>query len=735
MSQVLVVSSNPIGTTVAVVEDDRLVEVVIELESEPTIVGSIYKGRVRNVRSGMQSAFVDIGLSKDAFLHVDDVVVPDSSDADNTKANATEDKSPRPLSAGDTSGGSDGSGKPKSSSRRRRRRRRRAGRGTVEPAGIKAAPDTSAEGPVTERPDGSALESHVDDRRTVLAEDNTREPLPPILPGESVAKYRGKSSASARSADSAVSEAPAGRTEEANGHPQEKASVSGPNLVAEFRLNIRDWFRSGKAKEKPEEKPVQKPQPQRGRRPSGTETIAGGRRGGARPHSRQSRQPPSKASRPTRRPRRGGRRRHSRPHARDQSAVSPKKTAAPPKPTVAIADLLKEGQGVVVQVNREPIEKKGARITANVSLPGRFVIYTPTTPHSGVSKSIRPDSERNRLRDIVKRSSEGQPGSFVVRTAASGVSEEDLVADMNRLSKIWTEINEKAGQRSAPSKLHSDIGLVEKILREYSGDEFNEIWVDSGEVQRRIQRFTRNYRPELTENVKLHTGSEPIFDRFGVTPELTKALKRRVWLKSGGHLNIDQTEAMVVIDVNTGKYTGKSDSLEDTVLMTNIEAAKEIARQVRLRDLGGIIAIDFIDMEVRKNRIEVQNVLNEALQKTRSPFRMEAFNEFGVIMITRKSKRQSLERALCERCPTCSGTGMVKSPFAVLSEVFATATRKQAKSGKGEEATITLRAHPSVTKVLKGRSARRRESLEEIAGASVVIQGNPSLQPDEFTLS
>ena len=406
-------------------------------------------------------------------------------------------------------------------------------------------------------------------------------------------------------------------------------------------------------------------------------------------------------------------------------------------PQANIKDLLKAGQDVIVQVNKEPVGVKGARITAHVSLPGRFMVYMTTATHNGIAKKIQPESERSRLRKIVDKHSNGKPGGFVVRSAARGASEEELVADIEFLQKQWQGLQAKAGRRKAPAKLHSDLDIVERVLRDQSGQGFKTIWIDAEVEYERIMRFVERFHPELVPCVKLYTKSQPIFDSFGITKDLDRALKPKVWLKSGGYLVIDQTEALVAIDVNTGRYVGKSDRLEDTVLKTNLEAAEEIVRQLRLRDLGGIIVIDFIDMEDRKNRQQVHQVLQEALKRTRSPSRLLPFNDFGMVVITRKAVRQSLERAMCRPCPACAGSGKVKSSATVLSEAFSAANRLAAKNkhNRGEPARhVTLRVHPDIGKSLKQKSSRHIESLEEAVGTSVLVENDATMSPDEFTL-
>lgn len=787
MSQELVISSNPIETTVAILEDDRLVEIYVEQHAQKALAGNIYKGRVIRVLAGMESAFVDIGLKRDAFLYVTDVLEPkddggeeldtDPISADPSRAlapaapeddQATEEVVETPDEANgepeQTAGAPSDDGteaSAKRTSRRRGRRRRRSGRRdetealAAEP-GVEAAPEAVADGNGSDVPDP--------------AEDE--EPV--VLPGESLSKY-GKasdapapagptesdsvdsaSSATTQAAESSDSQAPEPNDADADpedsesgrdgDRPKGSVEVSPPSLLAE--LNLFGWLK--KKEREPETKEPAAKEPPAKEATAKEQSPKPSRKGRDRPRSGGRRRPEGGPGAEKRRDgsRRTGRRstdrggsREDRPRSGTKQTGSRRngsqKRERPPVPQANIKDLLKAGQDVIVQVNKEPVGVKGARITAHVSLPGRFMVYMTTATHNGIAKKIQPESERSRLRKIVDKHSNGKPGGFVVRSAARGASEEELVADIEFLQKQWQGLQAKAGRRKAPAKLHSDLDIVERVLRDQSGQGFKTIWIDAEVEYERIMRFVERFHPELVPCVKLYTKSQPIFDSFGITKDLDRALKPKVWLKSGGYLVIDQTEALVAIDVNTGRYVGKSDRLEDTVLKTNLEAAEEIVRQLRLRDLGGIIVIDFIDMEDRKNRQQVHQVLQEALKRTRSPSRLLPFNDFGMVVITRKAVRQSLERAMCRPCPACAGSGKVKSSATVLSEAFSAANRLAAKNkhNRGEPARhVTLRVHPDIGKSLKQKSSRHIESLEEAVGTSVLVENDATMSPDEFTL-
>jgi ribonuclease E len=396
-----------------------------------------------------------------------------------------------------------------------------------------------------------------------------------------------------------------------------------------------------------------------------------------------------------------------------------------------ISDLLKQGQEILVQIAKEPIAKKGARITSHIALPGRFLVFMPTVNHVGVSRKIESDGERQRLKRILISEKGESSGGFIVRTAADGASEEELRADLRFLISLWTEIKQRADTAKAPALIYHDLNLVERILRDQVSSNFSTIWVDTEQEYERIVRFLSRFQPALVRRVKLYTKETPLFEHFGITEEISKALKSKVWLKSGGSIVINQTEALVAIDINTGKYVGKTARLEDTIVKTNLDAIPEIVRQIRLRDLGGIIVIDFIDMDERRNRNRVLQALEEAMKVDRAPSKVLQFNDFGLVAITRKRVKQSLERTLSVTCEVCSGTGMVKSPITVCNEIYIE-LRKMQKHLDGKD--VMLRVHPEVVKQLKGGSARWINEYEEMLGKTIIIKSDPSLHPEQFDI-
>jgi ribonuclease G len=396
-----------------------------------------------------------------------------------------------------------------------------------------------------------------------------------------------------------------------------------------------------------------------------------------------------------------------------------------------ISDLLKSGQEILVQIAKEPIAKKGARITSHIALPGRFLVFMPTVSHIGVSRKIASDEERQRLKRVLVHERGEAAGGFIVRTAAEGASEEDLRTDLRMLLNLWTEIKKRSEESKSPALIYHDLGLIERILRDQVSSNFSSIWVDSEADYERIVRFLNRFSPSLVRRVKLYTKETPLFEHFGIQDEISKALRSKVWLKSGGSIVINQTEALVAIDINTGKYVGKSARLEDTIVKTNLDAVPEIVRQIRLRDLGGIIVIDFIDMDDRKNRYKVMAALEEALKSDRAPTKVLQFNDFGLVAITRKRVKQSLERTLSVPCPTCQATGMVKSPTTVCNEIY-TELRKMKKHFEG--ADVLLRVNPETVKVLKSNDARWLNEFEELVGKNILVKSDATLHPEQFDI-
>jgi ribonuclease G len=397
-----------------------------------------------------------------------------------------------------------------------------------------------------------------------------------------------------------------------------------------------------------------------------------------------------------------------------------------------ISELLKEGQEILVQIAKEPIGKKGARITSHIALPGRFLVYMPTVNHIGVSRKIGSEEERQRLKRIVTSERENGAGGFIVRTAAVNIKEDELRADIRFLKHLWTEIRTRAESSKSPSLIYHDLNLVERVLRDQVTSDFSQIWVDNEAEYERVVRFASRFQPSLVRRIKLYTKDAPLYEQFGINEEINKSLKSKVWLKSGGYIVINQTEALVAIDINTGKYVGKTARLEDTIVKTNIDAVKEIVRQVRLRDLGGIIVVDFIDMDERKNRQKVMQALEEAMKSDRAPSKILQFNDFGLVAITRKRVKQSLERTLGTPCPYCDATGFVKSVQTVCNEIYVE-MRKVRRHVESKE--VILRVNPEVAKELKTGNGKWLQEMEELIGHPVLVKSDAQLHQEKFDMN
>ena len=391
--------------------------------------------------------------------------------------------------------------------------------------------------------------------------------------------------------------------------------------------------------------------------------------------------------------------------------------------------MLSEGQDVLVQVVKEPLGQKGARITSHVSLPGRYLVYMPTVEHVGVSRKIVEEEERRRLKTLLKNvRQERGGGGFIARTAGAARSPEDFDRDGRYLGRTWDEVRARAARDRAPVLLHRELGLVQRLLRDLLSDDIASIRLDNEREYQRTLDLVGELQPEMAARVRLFPQSANILEEHGVTGELERALRSKVWLDSGGYLVINQTEALVAVDINSGRYTGKK-NLEETILKINVEAVGELVRQIRLRDLGGIIVVDFIDMEEKKSRQKVMAVLEQELRRDRSPSKVLSVNEFGLVILTRKRVRQSLERTLCEPCPYCTGSGMVKTVATVCSEIY-DEVKKLAPDVKGQG--VSLRVNPEVARALGAEESTVLKDLSTLLGHDIRVQGDPLLHQEQF---
>ncbi|MBN2370717.1 MAG: Rne/Rng family ribonuclease [Vicinamibacteria bacterium] len=397
----------------------------------------------------------------------------------------------------------------------------------------------------------------------------------------------------------------------------------------------------------------------------------------------------------------------------------------------SIEQRLHEGQEILTQVVKDPLGSKGARITSHVSLPGRYLVFMPTVEHIGVSRKIIAEDERRRLKDMLKgiRLERGG-GGFIVRTAGLGREREDFERDARFLAKSWDEIRAAASRERSPALLHHEADLVLRVLRDILSPEVVAVWCDDKELYEKTLNFIHQLEPAWTDRVRLHASPQSILEARGVSSEIERALRPKVWLESGGTLVINQTEALVAIDVNTGRYVGK-DRLEDTILRTNLDAAREIVRQVRLRDLGGIIVVDFIDMEERKSRQQVLSALEQELRSDRSPSKLLAIDEFGLVIITRKRVRESLERVLHQPCPYCAGSGSIKSVETVCMEIL-NEVRQIAADVAGSK--LILRVNPQVARMLDTVERPLLAELAALVRGEISVQADPLLHQEQFDL-
>jgi Rne/Rng family ribonuclease len=569
MSKEMIISSSAHETRVAILEDDQVAEIFIERERSRGVVGNVYKGRVSKVLPGMQSAFIDLGLERDGFLYVSDVV---ASFEEFERLDTEDDDVPSPAN--------------------------QSGSGQVAAAG-----------------NGGGASSGIHRAHGQRGNDGRRDRDPSTL------------------------REPQGRSEQGRGA-----------------------------------------------------TSSGSPRAGSR----------------------GERERGPEPK---------------------IEELLKEGQEIIVQVAKEPLGTKGARLTSHATMPGRFLVFMPTVDHVGVSRKIDSREERARLRGIVRefREQTGFTGGLIIRTAAAGRPKEDIVSDLSYFHKVWTEVRQKAETSRAPAVLYQEQSLVAKLLRDLLTDDYSAIRIDNPLEHKRVVELIERIMPTLASKVKLYEKEFPIFEEYGVQAEIDRALRSKVWLKSGGSIVINQTEALVAIDVNTGRYVGKKTAgrLEDTILKTNLEAVKEIVRQIRLRDLGGIIVLDFIDMEEKKNRQKVFQTVEQELRKDRSPSKALQVSDFGLVIITRKRVKQSLERTLTEPCPYCAGSAVIKSSSTICYEILSE-VKKISADLNGQ--SLVLRVNPDIARALRDEERAVFKDLRQSLGRDIALRPDAQLHHEQFDL-
>jgi ribonuclease G len=396
-----------------------------------------------------------------------------------------------------------------------------------------------------------------------------------------------------------------------------------------------------------------------------------------------------------------------------------------------IEQQLHRNQEIIVQIAKEPMGTKGARLTSSISLPGRHLVYMPTSGHVGVSRRIGSADERARLRAAVKELGRVQ-GGFIVRTACEGVSKREIQRDANFLTRLWGSILAKSETSPPASILYSDLDVALRTVRDLFSSEIDKLWCDDPETFERIEQFVQHYMPRLRARLTMYQGAEPIFDHFKIEPQIERALDRKVWLKSGGYLVFDQAEALTAIDVNTGRFVGKTNQ-DETVLRTNLEAVEEVVKQLRLRNIGGIIIVDFIDMAREGDRKKVSDALREAQRRDKARTSALKISELGLVQMTRKRTRESLEELLTDTCPHCEGRRVVKSVPTLAAEVLRGVHREARR--RGGDDMLLVKVNPAVARYLYDHGARDLEALERRVGIKIVLRAMEGLEPGSFELS
>jgi ribonuclease G len=400
-----------------------------------------------------------------------------------------------------------------------------------------------------------------------------------------------------------------------------------------------------------------------------------------------------------------------------------------PAPQVNIEDLLTEGQAVMVQICKEPLGTKGARLTCNITLPCRNLVYMPTTDHIGISRKVVDDEDRQRLREEIENL-RPQDAGFIVRTVAESASREDLEADMEFLLHLWGEIKDRASRAPVPNMVYEDLDISQRAVRDLFTPDIQRVIVDDKTIFERVCNFVETFVPQLRNRISLYENEVPLMDAYGVEVEISRALEKKVWLRSGGYIIIETTEALTVVDVNTGRYVGRKD-LEETIFKTNMEAAKEIAYQLRLRNIGGIIIIDFIDMEQESHREDVFNVLQEAVKNDKSRSNILKVSEFGLVQMTRKRDRENLSQMMCEACMYCGGDGLLKSRRSVCYEIF----RKLSHEGPRMAGnTVTIKVHPSVADLMLKDEMLNTENLEKETRKRFIIVADNDMYLEKYQI-
>jgi ribonuclease G len=694
-NDVLVINAAGSETRVALVENGAITEYYLDRKRDRGIVGNIYKGRVVRVLPGMQAAFVDMGLEKAAFLYVSDVFYdPDFSEqefdlTEGEHGEHEEPPAPELLEAAEAEAVAE-----------------RAARAEAPQAAVPAAADV--------------VEPPRDNDRSVSAE---------AAPADAGAtEQHAVAEASAATADDEDDD----EDDESEEEETEATTVlaDGPAQVAAAPVaegtptaaDVQGALSAPRPPQSAREVAVPGPGGQKSRRRR--RRRGKGRPGENRPEGKA---PENRQGRSDARPQAdagGATARAEAPQRKSQEGRGQNGSSQ-----AQIQDLLKEGQEIIVQVVKDPIGTKGARITSHISLPGRHLVFMPTVDHIGISRRIENEKERRRLRDIINRMR--PPGTgFIVRTVAENVSEEKLAADIRFLIQVWNEVGKEKDKKPAPALLHPDLDMVLRATRDLFTHEVGKLVIDDRDEYERVLAFVEAQEPALKDHVELYVGEEPVFDAYGIEQEIKRALNRKVWLKSGGYIIIDQAEALVAVDVNSGRYVGKK-NLEETITRINVEAAKEIVYQLRLRNIGGIIIIDFIDMDKPQNRDKVFKAMQEALGRDRAKTNVLKISELGLIEMTRKRVRESLGRTLNEPCSYCDGQGFIRSKVTVAYDIFRELRRD---APNFSEPLLIVNCHPEVAKLIQTEERDELRQLMDRVNKSVQVKEQPSYHQEQFDI-
>ena len=778
MSKQILVNSNHYETRVALLEDGEIKQLHIEREEDKNVVGNVYLGVVKRVLPGMQAAFLELGLERTAFLYVDDIIdEPFGSDVDVLEEEEEgesdtryEDEPREEAAVGSDETAPKAEGEEESevlvieednssapifvapSLEEEPETREEDGEEEEEPdEDFEESVSYSENEPDFELTDTEAEEEAAPAEETrAETEAKTATPLPEFEPmpeeirqtdlieEEDGPQPGNEKPATERSNYSARERQPSegrrdyreprrgrggyrghrggGRRNDRNDRGDRNARPDRYESRDRDRGQDRDRNREGYRDRNDRQDRYQNRNDRNDRNERSDRNDRGDSRSGGRGPRRDGRRYEAREGRSSRqRPRYGNRNNRRRGFSRRRRG------------TANIQDLLKEGQEILVQVAKAPIGTKGARLTTHISLPGRNLVLMPTVKHLGISRRIESDRERRRLRDIFTKRLQVKGVGFIIRTVAEGKSFRELKADADYLVKTWQHIKKDSSSKRAPALIHEDLSLTYRTVRDYFTEDVDSLVIDNGFDHDGVQDFIGQFMPQLKSRVKLFKGPSQLFEHYGIEAEISRALSKKVWLKSGGYLLIDQSEALTAIDVNTGRYVG-SKSLEETILRTNLEAVREIAYQLRVRNVGGIIIIDLIDMESAQNREKVFNALQDALSGDKSKTNILKISELGLVEMTRKRTHEDLIRYLTEACPHCDGRGYTKSRRTVAFEIF----REIEKEAVSQTQNIVVFAAPGVVSLLSKEEARHVGLLEKRFGKTILIKQDPAFHTEQF---